>query len=268
MTSTTVSHSVKPKSLTLLELCQTINDLRHVSSRSTAQILTRRLYLHPLTINSTAKQQSTKIINNNLLQIERINQAHLEKRNSPAKQKPYRGLAILSSSLPLTARSSTKQASSLISDSSNDFETSSTSFTSSRGSFPTANRNNPLLSNRVTLPPISRVTSTSTKHTLLSKSSYIPSQSKSYTNNEDHWEKIDVWVHLARTLQKPTPIDPPTTPLDGSFNLDLEIFQDENQQQQQETEQDNHHFIHEIKIYKRTPDTDSIINEHEKNKEN
>jgi len=50
--------SSKGKSLTLLELCQTLKDFRCTTSRSTAQILTRRLYLHPLTISTHAKQYS------------------------------------------------------------------------------------------------------------------------------------------------------------------------------------------------------------------
>lgn len=48
--------SSKGKSLTLLELCQTLKDFRCTTSRSTSQILTRRLYLHPLSLSTNAKQ--------------------------------------------------------------------------------------------------------------------------------------------------------------------------------------------------------------------
>ncbi|CAF2066122.1 unnamed protein product [Rotaria magnacalcarata] len=277
MTSTTAHHTVKPKSLTLLELCQTINDLRHTSSRSTAQILTRRLYLHPLTINSNAKQHSAKIINNNLLQIERITQANLEKRNSPRKQKPYRGLAILSSSLPLTARTNTKQNSSIISDSCIDFEASSTTMSTSRASLPPTHRSLASLSNRINLPPITKcapsLSSSSSKHSVSTRSSYISSHQKPIVNQNDQWEKVDVWIHLARTLQKPTPKDPPTTPLDPLFDLDFDHIQDQNQgyeeqrRQQQQQQQHNFNFIHEIKIFKRNPASDSVINESDTDKE-
>ena len=83
MTSTTTRHPVKARSLTLLELCQTINELRHTSSRNTAQILNRRLYLHPLTISTNAKQHSSRIIANNLVEIEELNQSILEKKIFP-----------------------------------------------------------------------------------------------------------------------------------------------------------------------------------------
>ncbi|CAF1184118.1 unnamed protein product [Rotaria sp. Silwood1] len=252
MMSTTTSHPIKPKSLTLLELCQTINDLRHTSSRSTAQILTRRLYLHPLTINTNSKQQSTKIINNNLLHIEQINQANLEKRKSSHQHKPYRGLAVLSSSLPLTTRTNTKLNSSVHTDSSSDFEVSSTTISS----------------NRISLPSINRVTtsSSSSKRSVPIRSTYIPSQQKYPVNhnNNNHWEKVDVWLHLARTLQKPIPKDPPTTPLDALFDFELENVEEPEQEQEQ---QSNYNSIQEIKIYKRNHVCVSVIKENDNNYE-
>ncbi|CAF1056356.1 unnamed protein product [Rotaria sordida] len=252
MTSTTTSQPIKPKSLTLLELCQTINDLRHTSSRSTAQILTRRLYLHPLTINTNAKQQSTKIINNNLLHIEQHNQANLEKRNSPRPHKPYRGLAILSSSLPLITRTNAKLHSSITTDNSSDFEASTTTISS----------------NRVSLPSINRgiSSSSSSKRSVPIRSSYIPSQQKNIVNHNNRWEKVDVWLHLARTLQKPAPKDPPTTPLDALFDFEVENIQEPEEQQRQQ-QQSNYDSIQEIKIYKRNPVCVEVIKENDNNDE-
>ncbi|CAF2742859.1 unnamed protein product [Rotaria sp. Silwood2] len=249
MTSTTAPHPIKPKSLTLLELCQTINDLRHTSSRSTAQILTRRLYLHPLSVNANAKQQSTKIINNNLLHIEQVNQANFEKRNSPRQHKPYRGLAILSSSLPLTTRTNTKLNSTITIDSCSDFEASTTTMSSS---------------NRVNLPSINRgiSSSSSSKRSVPIRSSYIPSQQKPTGNYNNRWEKVDVWLHLARTLQKPIPKDPPTTPLDVLLDYELENIEEPEQEQQP-----NYNSIQEIKIYKRNHVCISVIKENDNNDE-
>lgn len=254
MTSTaTARSSVKPKSLTLLELCQTINDLRHTSSRNTAQILTRRLYLHPLTINTNAKQHSTKIVNNHLLDIEQINQANLGKKNSSHKKKSYHGLAILSSSLPLTTRTNTKVNSSTISDSSTDIEASTTTIASSQ----------------ISLPPVNRgISSSSSKRTVsTNRSSYSSNKQKLITNlhkpsvslyktsmnqqkppakENDRWEQVDVWLHLARTLTRPIPKDPPTTPLDALLDFHLDDVQESEQE-----EPLTYNLIQEIKIYKR-----------------
>jgi hypothetical protein len=230
MTSTTARYPVKAKSLTLLELCQTVNELRQTSSRNTAQFLTRRLYLHPLTISTNVKQHSSKIIASNLLEIEQFHQTNLEKPSSPSKHNSYQGLSILSSSFPLTARTNTKLNTSISSDS-NIYEASTT--------------------NSVNLPPINRSlqSSSSSKRSVSTRSSsYIPIQPKP-TNHRP--EKIDVWRHLAHTLQRPLPKDPPTTPLDI-----LPDFQLENVEQT-----DNFHVIQQIQIYKRQPLCDSTIDE-------
>lgn len=237
-TSTTPRYPVKAKSLTLLELCQTINELRHTSPRNTAQILTRRLYLHPLTISTNAKQQSTKIIANNLLEIEQINQTNLEKRKTPLKRKSHRGLSVLSSSLPLTTRPPPKLNISLTldHDSSNDCETSTTTIST----------------NQINLPPINRnLTSSSSKRTVSThSSSYIPIQPKPHHNNR--LEKIDAWRHLAHALQRPVPKDPPTTPLDIASDFQLHSPPEE-----------NINAIQQIQIFKRKPVYDSIIDENE-----
>jgi len=215
MTSTTAArYPVKAKSLTLLELCQTVNELRQTSSRNTAQILTRRLYLHPLTISTNAKQHSSKIIANNLLETKQFSQTNL-----PAKHRPKQGLSILSSSFPLIARTNTK-----LNTDSNIYQTSITTIST----------------NSVNLPPINRgiKSSSSSKRSVSTRSSsYIPIQPKP--------TKIDVWRHLADTLQRPVPKDPPTTPLD---------ILPENVQQS-----DNFHGIQEIKIYKQQSLCDSTI---------
>lgn len=233
MTSTTTRYPVKAKSLTLLELCQTINELHHTTSRNTAQILTRRLYLHPLTISTNAKQQSTKIITNNLLDIEEINQTTLEKRKSPYKNKSNRDLSILSSSVPLMTRPPPpiKLTSSLTTDhdSSTDHEASAHS---------------------ISLPPITTrtLTSSSSKRTVSTRSSsLIPLQQKPIQR-----EKIDAWRHLAHALKRPIPKDPPTTPLDLTSDFQIQPNQEK-----------SYNAIQQIQIFKRNPSKDSFIDEND-----
>jgi hypothetical protein len=246
MTSTTTRYPVKTKTLTLLELCQTINDLRYTSSTSTAQILTRRLYLHPLTISSNAKQHTSKLIANNLLEFEQLNQPNFQKKTVPSKHgESYRGLQILSSSFPLTTRTNTKLSTSITTD--ND----------------SSNLNEPstatISTNQSSLPPISRVTSSSSKHTISTRSSYISHHQRTNFNYIHRPEKVDVWNQLARTLQRPMPKDPPTTPFDTSSSSDYHL--QNIQETDQEQEQTNNNSIQEIKIYKRNPIYNSFINE-------
>lgn len=200
MTSTTVRHPVKAKSLTLLELCQTINELQNTSSRNTAQILTRRLYLHPLSVSNTSKQHTSKIITNNLLQIEEPNEIITPSPRNP----PYRGLAILSSSFPLIARTNVKttnQSLNVEHDVPSESEGSVTTFGTSLPLIPR---------NPTSLSSSSRRTTTSTRSSFIA----IQRKSKSTPPPPAPLEKIDVWRHLALTLQRPPPRDPPTTPLD------------------------------------------------------
>jgi len=191
----TERYPVKAKSLTLFELCQTINVLRQPLSRNTAQILTRRLYLHPLTISNNAKQHSSKVIANNQVDIEEFNQTMSEKKKKPSK---HHDLSILSTSLPLSTRSNTKLTSSINTDrdSSTDFEGRSSTFS---GSY-------------VSLPSIPRKLPSSSKRRTVSTRS-MKKKPKPVPNNEDA-EKIDVWHHLAQILKRPMLKDPPTTPLD------------------------------------------------------
>ena len=207
-TSTTVRHPpVKAKSLTLLELCQTINELQQTSSRSTAQILTRRLYLHPLSISPNAKQHTSKIIANNLLQLEEPIQTKTPSPRNP----PYRGLSILSSSFPLIARTNGKSnASSLNTDTESDESTGTLGI------------------NAMSLPVLPRNTtalSSSSRKTTSTRSSFIAIQRKSKSTPPlPAPEKIDVWRHLAETLQRPPPRDPPTTPLDIHPDLHVSYY--------------------------------------------
>ncbi|CAF5161490.1 unnamed protein product, partial [Rotaria sp. Silwood1] len=87
-------------------------------------------------------------------------------------------------------------------------------------------------------------------------------QSTKIINN--NWEKVDVWLHLARTLQKPIPKDPPTTPLDALFDFELENVEEPEQEQEQ---QSNYNSIQEIKIYKRNHVCVSVIKENDNNYE-
>jgi hypothetical protein len=237
MASTTARYPVKAKSLTLLELCQTINEIRNPSSRNTAQILTRRLYLHPLTISTNAKQYSLKVISNNVLE---MNQTNLEKKHSSFKRKSYHDLSLLSSSFPLTTRTNTKLNSTITTDhdNSNVFELSTTTIST----------------NSISLPPINRgISSSLSKRTVSTRSSCIPIQQKP---NKNRWEKVDVWRNLAHALQRPTPKDPPTTPLDILLDSELQTVQ-----------QPNCNAIQQIQIYKRKPARDSPIDENDNNEE-
>jgi hypothetical protein len=247
MTSTTARYPVKAKTLTLLELCQTINDLRYTSSTSTAQILTRRLYLHPLTISNNAKQHASKLATNNLPDIEQYNQSSLERKPLPRKHAAYHGLQIFSSSLPLTSRTNTKLNSSITTD--NDSSTLNEISTTT------------ISTNHTSLPPISRGTSSTSKRTISTRSSYISQNQRTNFNYiQRPPEKVDVWHHLARTLQRPMPKDPPTTPFEATSDYHLQIIEESEQEQNQQP-QNNYNSIQEIKIYKRNPVFKSFINE-------
>ncbi|CAF0859044.1 unnamed protein product [Adineta steineri] len=203
-TTVTPRHSIKVKCLTLLELYPTNNDRHHTSSRNTAQILTRRIYLHPLTLNSNAKQQSSKILANNLL---KIDQSNLEKTSLFSKNIPFNDRSI-SSSLSLTTRSNSKTASSIVTDTdtNNEFETSTIT-----SSF-----------NQINLPSISRNSfSIPKKRTVSTRSLYVPKKRTQKTSKD----KLDVWHYLYNTLERPLPRDPPTTPLDYSRDIDLQYIQ-------------------------------------------
>jgi hypothetical protein len=245
-TTTTTRYPVKAKSLTLLELCQTINDLRQVSSKNTTQILTRRLYLHPLTISHNAKQHSSKLNANNLLDIEEFNQTISGRKKFSSKHyQSYRDLSVLSSSFPLSIRSNNKLNSSINSDrdSNGDCEASSTSISTNPVRLPRIPRK--LISSS------SSASSSSSKRTLPTRSPFVSIERKPKpVSNNERVEKIDVWRHLAQALQRPIPKDPPTTPLD--------IICDS---QHENVPPKNYNSIQQIQIFKRKPNCDSIIDE-------
>jgi hypothetical protein len=197
MTSTTRRYPVKAKSLTLLELCQTVNDLRHASSRSSAQILTRRLYLHPLTINPNPKQQSSKIIPDDLLKVDQFNQSNLDKTTSFRKKIPYRGLAILSPSLSLASNTRFNTSIHSDNDDNNDYSTSTTTNSLNQFSSSIMNRSTSLLS----------------KRNVFTRSLYIRNKRNINSNQKGRREQLAVWDQLDYTLERPMPRDPPTTPL-------------------------------------------------------
>jgi hypothetical protein len=242
MTSTTERYPIKAKSLTLLELCDRINELRQTSPRSTARILTRRFHFHPLKIKKNAKQHSSKITANNLIEIKQTNQTNSEKKSSLSKRKSYRGLSTLSLSFPLTTHKNAKPNTSITTDhdNSNKSETSTTTIST----------------NPVSLPPINQGISPSSpsKPTVSARpSSYIPNQQQSRKNRR---EKINVWRHLAHSLQRPIPKDPPTTPLDTLLDFQLQPIQ-----------KANLNAIQQIQIYKQKPIYNSITDESNNNEE-
>lgn len=258
--STTARYPIKPKTLSLLEICQSISDFRHpppsVTSYqyhvgpNTSQILTRRLYLHPLTINPNLnKQQALKTSSTHisLAEVESPRQPTQSEKSRESTRKTKKvskpNLAIFSSSLPLITRLNpkpenrhTRERASLHTDddtnSDNDISTITNSFRQS------------------SVAGVSRGTFASTGSKCTRPSCVINHQKPH--PKPTRLAKINVWNHLDETLQRPIPIDPPTTPLGHVPNYDLE-----------KDDMDNHyinyHSIQQIQIYKRNPMHRSLI---------
>ena len=257
MMSTTARYPIKPKTLSLLEICQSISDFRqqhpppsvasyqyHVTP-NTSQILTRRLYLHTLTIKPNPnKQQIPKTLSTNLSSIDgesprQTTQSEKSRENTREKKKPSQpNLAIFSSSLPLITRLNTKpetrhayrQRGSLQTDedtnSENDISTTANSL-------------------RVpSLTGVNRGTLASTG-SKCTRPSCLVNHQKLYPK-PIRQRKINAWNHLDQTLERPIPMDPPTTPLIhmSNYNFDHEEISDP---------YSNYHSIQQIRIYKRNP---------------
>lgn len=263
MMSTAARYPIKPKTLTLLELSQSISDFRHPppsvssyqfqASSNTAQILTRRLYLHPLTINSSLKQPSLKSFTTSATDVtstdnEQRSQINIDK-NRDIKHKKHKsshhGLAILSTSFPLTTRiiskpdarhSRDKISIHTDNDTNSEYDASITSISL----------------NQASLPPITRGTTSST-HTVCTRPSCVINRRKTFTK-PTRLEKVNVWNHLNRTLQRPIPMDPPTTPLGNVSDFTIEYDRPHNQYF-------NSNTIQEIKIYKRYPIHNQFIDD-------
>ncbi|CAF3163386.1 unnamed protein product [Rotaria socialis] len=257
MASATSRYPIKPKTLTLLELCRSFHDFRHPPpslssyqsqlSPTNAHILTRRIYLHPLTLTPYSKQQqqqqSLKSASNNSfptldsdtrhqLNYNRNRELHHVKNKSA-----FNGLAVLSSSAPIRTRvkiksdtrhSRDKGLVSIEDEINNDFENSSTAFSS----------------NQFSLHSITRGTLSST-HTKCTRPACILNHQKAYLKL-DRWDKVDAWNHLEQILERPIPADPPTTPFHIISDVNNEYDESPNPYL-------NHNFIQEIKIYKRNP---------------
>ncbi|CAF1930764.1 unnamed protein product [Rotaria magnacalcarata] len=253
MASATSRYPIKPKTLTLLELCRSFHDFRHPPpslssyqsqlSPTNAHVLTRRIYLHPLTLTPYSKQQSLKSASNNSLgtldsdsrhqlNYDRNREIHHVKNKSA-----FNGLAVLSSSAPIRTRMKIKSDArhsrdkglvSIEDEINNDFENSSTAFSS----------------NQFSLHSIARGTSSST-HTKCTRPACILNHQKAYLKS-NRCDKVDVWHHLAQTLEQPMPADPPTTP----FHIISDV---NNENDESPNPYLNHNFIQEIKIYKRNP---------------
>ena len=214
-------YPIKAKSLTLLELCQSIHDFRNPSSRNTAQILTRRLYLHPLTINSNAKVHPSKFTSHTSLDLTQTGTSHHSKKKSSHKRRSHRDLTIQSSSVPLVNRANTKlnvSGTTTDEDSTNDFEVSRTTFSS----------------NQVSLPPIlTRRTPSSSKGTISTRPAKIFHQKKIKPIRLPP-EKVDVWGQLAYALRRPIPQDPPTTPFYETYDSPLDDIPSEPPEEEEE----------------------------------
>lgn len=207
--ATAPRHSVQAKSLTLLELCQTIHDLRHMSSRDTSQILTRRLYFHPVNTKSNCKPQPSKLIARGIL---RTNPIVDEKSTvSFRKRMPSRELAILPSSFSLVARSTSKINSWIATENEDNNELETSTITSSL--------------NQISLAPITqRPPVLSKKKTMPNKSLYVPNPNKRtvpLTEKNDR-RRMNVWNYLHHNIDRPIPQDPPTTPLHYSTDFDIQ----------------------------------------------
>lgn len=246
--STTARHAIKPKVLTLLELCQSVTDFRQFPPSSTAsynyqvqsntaQILTRRLYLHPLTINPNAKQQLAKLPSStaNSPDNEQRHQSNVEKvrdKHRRKKKSSHDDLTILSTSLPLLTRTNPKSdirpsrekiSMQIDEDINSDFELSATNISLNQPSFNSFTRRKfPKPRSVDSHPPV------------------IGNQQKIYRKTE----KMNVWHQLDRTLHRPTPLDPPTTPLGSEASFKFDNDQEENQYS-------NYQSIQELHIYKR-----------------
>jgi hypothetical protein len=260
MTAATSRYPIKPKTLTLLELCQSISDFRRPppsvssyqshSSITASQILTRRLYLHPLTINSSSKQQSAKH-STNITAVtspdgEQRHQSNRDTHHTNNKSS-HHGLAILSSSFPLTSRTNPKpeirhsrDKTSIKSDDDTNSDYDSCAAT--------------VAFNQASYLSIARGTTSST-HTKCTRPSCVKNHQKIYPKVK-RWEKVDVWNHFDRALQRPIPIDPPTTPL--SVTSDIITETDETQDQYSD-----YNSIQQIKICKRNPILNSSIEEND-----
>jgi hypothetical protein len=224
--SATARFPIKAKTLTLLELSQSISDFRcppatvssfqyqYQSSPTTAQILTRRLYLHPLTIGPNSKQQLSKTSTTAtttttavlpLIDDEQRHQFNSDKSRETyhTKEKlPYRGLAVHSSSLPLITRINPKPDTRHSRDKAQihtDGDTNSDIDGSTTISF-----------NQPSLPPIARGTLSST-HAMCTRPSYVPNRRNTYTK-PIRLGRINVWKPIGQTLQRPKPFNLPTTP--------------------------------------------------------
>ncbi len=260
MMSSTARYSIKPKNLTLFEICQSINDHRHPppsvssyqfqyqSSVNTGQILTRRLYLHPLSINPNQKQQVSKTSTNapttvatpsNSEQHHQLNYDKNRVKHHTKNKLSHRGLAVLSSSFPLTTRMNSKpdtrhsrDKTSMHNDGdmNSDYDGSTTT-----GSF-----------NQFSLPSITRGTLSTTRSLCTRPAGgNLTNRRKIYTK-PNRFEKIDVWHHLGQTLERPMPIDPPTTPLINVSDFNIENDEPQNSYI-------SYNSIQAIKIYKRYP---------------
>ena len=218
-----------------LPLPPTVSTYQCQSSANTAQILTRRLYLHPLTINNNAKQALTKC---ELTSSESDSRPPLNLEKSQAKRSAPRGLAILSTSLPLIARIAGKPEPRLPRDKSSttvDTDmTSETDVSSSKGSFTHSSLPSII---RGRLPRRNPVRVTQPKET-------------------PRWEKAHVWFNMDQVIHRTTPVDPPSTPADMIPDYRLPTLE-------RETSTINFKTIQEIRIYKRNPQRYSAIDEDE-----
>ncbi|CAF0759639.1 unnamed protein product [Didymodactylos carnosus] len=187
------TQTIKPKTLTLLELCQSITNLRSSTNKmslspNTSHILTRRLYLHPL---SKSKSSS-------LADIETRQHLNLEKKKLTRDRThaSHRGLAILSSRLPLKTRQTT-----VLNNLSNE------------------SHHRQIKHRLATDLDIIRNESVQFEDddeydylsTPASSSTIITT---SHSSKSDKWMKFNIWQHIDTVLQRPSPKQPPSTPLD------------------------------------------------------
>ncbi|UJR08119.1 hypothetical protein I4U23_012396 [Adineta vaga] len=192
-------HPVQAKSLTLLELCQTIQDLRRTSSQDASQILTRRLYFHPINTKSNSKQrQSSKLVARGILQ------------TTPSqKQTSHPNLSILSSSFSFATRSNSKMNSSIMTDNDDTNELEISTVTSSF--------------NQISLAPITQRPPLLTKRrTALNRSLYIPDRQLVQLTDKIDTQRLNLWNYINKKFDRPCPQDPPTTPLHNSTDFDIQ----------------------------------------------
>ncbi|CAF0735565.1 unnamed protein product [Didymodactylos carnosus] len=186
------TRTVKPKTFTLLEICENITNIRSSTSKTSlspnvSHILTRRLYLHPL----------SKLKTRSMVEIETRQHINLEKKKL-IKDRTHvstRGLAILSSSLSLKTRKTTPL----------NYLSNETYHKRIQ---------NQVTDSQLFEESIQGEDDDDEYEYLRTPTSSSMNTITPYSSSSDQWTKFNIWQHIDSVLQRPSPKQPPSTPLD------------------------------------------------------